>query len=209
MGYYGGPIPKPPRPKTFRPSSRSNDPLDKAALLADDAHAMAGQMYGRMPYIHHLRQVVAILYEYGYKDDETIQAGYLHDTLEDTSLTMDDLLDRGFSPAVVRAVCFCTDEEGRNRKTRKAATYKRMIKEITTYPDDPEVHRAVRVKLADRLANIRNCIANFNEGLFKMYKGEEATFAQALRYPGIADEMWAEYDRLMEEGMGSSVTILE
>lgn len=207
MGYQAGP---PPTAKP-RPHSDYDNLVGEALALvfADDAHHLAGQLYDNRPYSSHLKQVVAILTEFGYLDEETRQAGYLHDILEDTPVTMDDLLAQGFSRPVVWAVCFCTDEEGHNRKTRKEFTYARMRQAIGERPDEPEVHRGVRVKLADRLANIRYCIATKNKGLFKMYRKEEVAFGQALRHPGICDEMWVEYDRLLEGGLGSPVFILE
>jgi guanosine-3',5'-bis(diphosphate) 3'-pyrophosphohydrolase len=223
MGYNVGPPPGPRPTRRPPPGLKRGRKLNwadtsvpwkglvgevSAEKIAAHAHAEAGQDYGGRPYLHHIRQVVAVLTEFGYHDDETLQAGYLHDTIEDTELTMDKLLELGFAPATIRAVLFCTDEEGRNRKIRKARTYERMTREVRAHPEDPEVIRGVRVKLADRIANVRYCIATKDKGLFKMYQ-KDAPFAAALQHTGICDEMWAEYERLMVEGLGSSVMILE
>lgn len=41
------------------------------------------------------------------------QVGWLHDTIEDTGTTVDDLLDAGFDPAVVQAVQLLTRPAGK------------------------------------------------------------------------------------------------
>jgi (p)ppGpp synthase/HD superfamily hydrolase len=42
-----------------------------------------------------------------------LQVGWLHDTIEDTEVTADDLLDAGFDPAVVQAVQLLTRPAGK------------------------------------------------------------------------------------------------
>ena len=64
------------------------------------AIAHAGQMYGDMPYIKHLIDVVNILRDNGYDDDYVI-VGILHDVLEDTEVTF-ELLEGWFGLAIVR-----------------------------------------------------------------------------------------------------------
>jgi hypothetical protein len=45
----------------------------------------------------------------------------------------------------------------------------------------------LKVKTADRLANVRNCIITSNDGLLKMYKKEHAAFKEAVYRPGICE----------------------
>jgi hypothetical protein len=62
--------------------------------------------------------------------------------------------------------------------------------------------RCVLVKLADRLANIRECVKN-NPRLLDMYLKEQDTFKAALimtpsQTSPVLERMWAEYDQLLE-----------
>ena len=61
-----------------------DQPIKTARLVAKLAHG--DQKYGDdKPYLYHLDMVVHILAHYGFRG-EMLQAGYLHDTLEDTKL---------------------------------------------------------------------------------------------------------------------------
>jgi len=168
------------------------------------AEAHAGQLYGILPYAVHLDAVEAVLIDYGYTDAVHRDGAQTHDIVEDTDLTAKDLLDAGIPDEVVAVALFCTDEDGPNRKTRKALTYKRVHALLSLYLKDhdayPYVPTAIRVKLADRLANVRACVRQGAEGrgLLKMYRREAVAFREALYHPGMADTMWEEYDKLME-----------
>jgi (p)ppGpp synthase/HD superfamily hydrolase len=172
--------------------------METARDMAVRAHA--SQKYGDQPYEVHLDEVVAILTEYGYTDPDTINTGYLHDTLEDTDLTFTDI-GMVFGMRVAEAVTFNTDEEGTSRKARKSLTYARMRKDVDAYaamrPFPESVGIAMRVKLADRLANLRQC-RRTQSSLLSMYQKEADTFKNALFLSGHSDLMWLEYDRLLD-----------
>lgn len=179
----------------------------RARHFAEWAHG--DQKYGDQPYVAHLDDVVGILREYGRTDDDFVVAGYLHDVLEDSKIARYDDLG-AFSETVRQAMLFCTDAEGKNRKERKAATYARCHHQIMLWlehdmnpKDFPDpmawIPLAVTVKVADRLANIRNCIATGNHGLLDMYRKERQTFLNAMFVRGVCDKMWVEYDRLFRE----------
>jgi len=124
----------------------------------------------------------------------------LHDSLEDSDITVDELSAIGLGPVVVNAIVFTTDEPGHNRKTRKARTYERMARQRAQYQNDPlgnlSIKIGILVKVADRLANVTNSVAN-NPGLLKMYKKEAARFKETLFVPGLNDEMWEELESLL------------
>lgn len=65
-----------------------------AAAFADGAHRAVNQLskYTREPYINHPRRVVAILIRHGVLDEATIEAAWLHDVVEDTRVTKEDIL---------------------------------------------------------------------------------------------------------------------
>jgi (p)ppGpp synthase/HD superfamily hydrolase len=157
------------------------DPIERAREMAIMAHG--NQTYGSHPYSYHLDQVVAVARELGYSDDVII-ACYLHDTLEDTDLPREEI-DKEFGPHIARVVHAVKDEDGANRKERKAKTYLK----IAPIPD------AIAVKLCDRIANVREALKG-NEKLFKMYKKEHPGFEEALRN-GSHEEAWSILDSLL------------
>jgi len=172
----------------------------QARQIAVEAHG--DQKYGAdRPYVVHLDAVDTICTTHGYTDETTRSGAYLHDVLEDTALTTKELFGLGMSQDVVSVVLFCTDEPGPNRKTRKMLTYRRIRGLLDAQLAHGTLPRwliaAVRVKLADRLANIHACFGGDRADLFQMYKKEQAAFREALHVPGICDTMWAEYDRLL------------
>ena len=175
-------------------------PITQARIVAHAAHAAINQMYGDKPYIYHLAEVVSILNKAGFRDDTTIQVGYLHDVLEDTGVTPEVLEDTGFHPDVVRGVMFCTDEDGPNRKTRKANTYKKVRQDIDAHPDEPWLLAGLATKWADRIANLRASTKG-NPGLLKMYRKERQAFRDAYLPPRLNPQKWSalvdEYDHLV------------
>ena len=114
----------------------------RALQWARDQHG--GQQYGGRPYDTHLLAVADVLRDCGYGDDAALMsAASLHDTIEDTDATYDQVT-RLFGTRVADIVDAVSDPDGATRAEKKAAAYPR-IRAI----DD-----AVRVKLADRIANV-------------------------------------------------------
>ncbi len=79
-----------------------------AQALATTAHATQKDKAG-MPYIGHPARVAARL---AGSSDSAIATAWLHDVLEDTSVTEDDLRSRGFSADVITAVLCLTKRRG-------------------------------------------------------------------------------------------------
>ena len=63
----------------------------------------------------------------------------------------------------------------------------------------PALPIALRVKLADRLANLRHSVETKSD-LLQMYRKERDAFRAAYYVAGICDPMWAEYDQLLGSG---------
>lgn len=156
---------------------------EKAKYYAIAAHGT--QEYDGLPYVYHLEEVVSILKEFGFKKRNTFIAGYLHDVLEDCPVSFNDIKNE-FGAEVAEAVYCVTDELGRNRKERK----------LKTYPKIASNRLAVIIKLADRIANIRN-----SGSLLDMYIKEFPDFKSALYYPHYTDfriqRMWDELEKLI------------
>lgn len=141
------------------------------------------QKYANGPYVAHLDAVVTVLKEFGHFDSALLDAAYLHDVMEDTDTSLEELLD-WFLPEVVELVVTVTDQLGKNRAERHAATYPRIAR-------NP---KAVTLKLADRIANVRASVKHGTH--WKMYREEYSAFRAALKgeHHGA---MWAELDRLL------------
>lgn len=159
-----------------------NDKLEAARLFALAAHG--NQQYGAKPYIHHLEAVVEILRSCAI---ELKIIGYLHDVLEDTSVSSGQI-ESVYGRHVARCVELLTDEPGKSRAERKRKTYVKMSKAI-----GPET-QALIVKAADRLANVEACIRDNRYTMLAQYKCEHADFKRAVYRPGLCDAIWSRLD---------------
>jgi len=143
--------------------------VKEAAYLAISLHGT--QTYDKHPYYYHLEQVVDVLKEFEFTEDKYIISGYLHDVMEDTAISYNDIKNQ-FGEEIAEIVYAVTDELGRNRKERKAKTY----------PKIKANEDAIIVKLADRIANVRNSLKHKPE-MAKMYAKEFEGFKEALYTP--------------------------
>jgi len=166
-----------------------NDPRTFAA----ETHA--GQTYGAEPYTVHLEAVVEIVREADASPLAYAEAvAWLHDVLEDTAVTPAELATE-FGALVAIAVQLVTDPKGLpNRRTRKAELHRRLAN-LHPHVSVP-ARLALLVKAADRLANVRACIAA-GDGRLSMYRREHAVFRAAAHRPGLCDGIWDELDRLL------------
>merc|ERR1719247_3507427 len=98
------------------------------------------------PYINHPIGVAHLLIEGGVKDVDVILAALLHDTVEDTDTTNEELIQE-FGNRVAGIVAEVTDDKNLAKEERKRL-------QITKAPSkSPE---AKLVKLADKLYNLRD-----------------------------------------------------
>lgn len=130
----------------------------------------------------HLAAVRQVLQDFGYDGDFAL-AAWLHDTVEDTAVTVEQL-EQEFG-ARVAALVWAVTGIGANRKERNAAAYAKMA----ALPD------AVTVKLADRIANSEASARN-SPRLLAMYREELAGFTAALGEHGDA-AMWERLRRAL------------
>lgn len=140
--------------------------IDKAFMVAEKAHA--NQTYGDVfPYIYHVKEVYNIAKELGF-DEEILIASILHDVLEDSDLSYNDI-KKIFGEAITEIVYCVTDELGRNRKERKEKTL----------PKIKANWKATVVKICDRIANVSHSKEHSNR-MFEMYKKEQKLFVTEL-----------------------------
>lgn len=139
---------------------------EKAREFAIAKHGT--QKYGEHPYFYHLDKVVGVLTRFGIEHEVLICSALLHDTIEDTGTTFEEVKEV-FGEEIANAVYAVTDELGRNREERKGKTYPKIRRNL-----DARI-----VKLADRIANTEESIKT-SEKKFKMYKEEFWEFHLAL-----------------------------
>jgi (p)ppGpp synthase/HD superfamily hydrolase len=159
--------------------------IQKARAFAIDAHK--DTRYGDLPYEYHLKQVADLCSPTD--SMELMSAAWLHDVVEDTKVTLHDIREI-FGGKVAQLVDCVTDGDGDNRKERKALMYLKL----STGPV-----AARKLKLADRVANMRASIENPKRAA--MYAGE---FQEFIRVAGvdevnnnlIVQAMWLHLDYL-------------
>ncbi len=132
--------------------------LDKAIYIATKAHLNQTDKAGK-PYILHVLRVM-----FSMDTEEEMIAAVLHDTIEDSDITIDDLRKEGIPENVLEALVLLTYD--------KAINYDEYIDAIKVNP------LAKKVKIADlqdnanflRLNNFDDKICKKLEKYFKSYK---------------------------------------
>lgn len=159
--------------------------IKKAISFAHQKHG--DQKYGNQPYTYHLNQVVNLLIEFGYEDNPLIICvGWLHDVLEDTDTTMEEL-QKIFGIPIAYAVWTITSEDGTNRKSRLQSIIQKLRSS----------EAGLVVKLADRIANTEEC-KRHNAKLFKAYVVENEYLRKSFYNPKTAPHLNALWQRLLE-----------
>jgi (p)ppGpp synthase/HD superfamily hydrolase len=133
------------QPATRIDAAAERSPLVRAALAkAREAHA--GQVRngsGGMPYVEHPVAVAALLEERGF-GEEALAAALLHDVIEDSDVTLDELREN-FGDTVAGYVGALTDDESiESYRERKAEHRER----VAASPGD-----AMAIYAADKLTN--------------------------------------------------------
>ena len=123
--------------------------LDRAYVYAMLAHGSQKRASGD-PYFSHPLEVAAILTDLKL-DDATIVAALLHDTIEDTDATKDDIRDK-FGANIAELVDGLTKLKKLDLVSKQAVQAENLRKLLLAITSDV---RVLLVKLADRLHNMR------------------------------------------------------
>lgn len=124
----------------------------KAVVFAADRHRHQRRKDAQAsPYINHLIEVANVLVNEGGITDLTILcAAILHDTIEDTQTTADELTAL-FGPQVTAIVLEVTDDKALAKHVRK----QRQIEHAPHLSTEAQL-----VKLADKICNLRDMLAS-------------------------------------------------
>src|SRR5829696_3440155 len=123
--------------------------LDRAYVYSLKAHGSQLRASGD-PYFSHPVEVAGLLAQMKL-DTASIITGLLHDTVEDTVATLDDI-ERLFGPEIARLVDGVTKLsriELQSDQTKQAENFRKLVLAMS------EDIRVLLVKLADRLHNMR------------------------------------------------------
>jgi len=152
--------------------SRSQGLIDFAFMYAVEAHGTQVRKYTDEPYINHpieVAQIVASVTD----DCEMISAALLHDVIEDTPVTYEDLISAGFGRGIAMLVDELSDKsrpEDGNRAVRKGIDRDNLAKASA---------RAHTIKLADLISNSKS-IVEHDPRFAKTYMAEKKALLHVL-----------------------------
>lgn len=143
------------------------------------------------PYINHAIVVAEILARVGVTDPLTLQAAILHDTVEDTETTPEELL-RTFGEEVRDVVMEVTDDNALPKRERKERQVRRA----------PGLSRRAKlVRIADKIANVHDVLhappADWPLDWRRSYIDWTERVIEGCR--GTSPELEARYDEILAE----------
>ncbi len=131
-------------------------PLVRAAL--EQARAdHAGQVRngsGGMPYVEHPVRVAALLDEEGYGEEEVLAAALLHDVVEESETTLEELREK-FGERVAGLVGAMTDDESIDSYRERKAEHRERLAAAPA--------AAMAIYGADKLTNVSTLLAAYDE----------------------------------------------
>ena len=147
--------------------------VERALRFADRAHAGQRRIGGEK-FITHPVTVAAILTMYRYEDEDIFAAALLHDTVEDTDVTLADI-QRAFGKRIAG-----------------------IVGELTKKPDGTfglKTREAHIIKLADRIHNLLDCPPRMRRNYLK--KTEDLLAAHGENFRAYAPDLYKALLHLM------------
>ena len=128
----------------YAPMSTHMETVLKAAAFAAEKHRTQRRKDIETPFINHPIQLAYILVQADVEDPVVLAAALLHDTIEDTNTTHDEI-EVVFGHEVANIVVECSDDKRLSKLERKQAQIDHAAK-IS--------FKAKLVKLADKISNV-------------------------------------------------------
>jgi len=163
-----------------------------AALFAADKHRLQTRKDAEAsPYINHPLAVAEVLARHGVSDLVTLQAALLHDTVEDTETTGEEL-ERAFGPEIARVVLEVSDDKSLPKEERKLL----QIDHAPSLSDHAKL-----VKLGDKICNVFDVASNPPAGWGLERRREYLDWTEAVvdGCRGVNEALEAQYDRVLAE----------
>jgi len=117
-----------------------------AESFARDKHSGMIRSNGITPYFDHLQGVVNRLKNIGVSDEEVLAAAWLHDTIEDTNTTFDEIDQRFGSRIAVLVLSLSKD-----KRLPKDQREKQYVKQLKNSPLETKM-----IKLCDISSNLKD-----------------------------------------------------
>ena len=160
--------------------------LDRAIIFATNAHSGAVRKGGKLPYIVHPLEAAVIAASIT-DDTEVIAAAVLHDVVEDTEVTAEQL-ESEFGERIASLVC--SDSEDKREDRPAAETWE--IRKRETLERIPKASRDEQIIiLADKLANLRSVYNDYTEigdALWNRFNVKDKS-KHEWYYSGIAERL--------------------
>ena len=150
----------------------SSDLVRDAKVFASKAHSGQVRKYTGEPYMNHPWQVAVLVDSTRGATEEMVAAALLHDVLEDTDTTFDEVYDT-FGEIVASLVFWLTDKskpEDGNRKVRKGLDRAHLACAPA---------QAQTIKLADLIDNTSSIVER-DPNFAKVYLAEKAALLEVL-----------------------------
>jgi (p)ppGpp synthase/HD superfamily hydrolase len=127
--------------------------LEHAFNFAKEAHYNQKRKYTDIPYINHIEETAQLLWNAtnGNEPEYVYIAAILHDIVEDTKITIQDI-DNEFGSDVSNLVSELTSDKESQNKEGKQNYLTNKINNMSDY--------AFSIKLSDRLSNVSGLIHN-------------------------------------------------
>ena len=169
------------------------DLIKKARKFATRAHKGQVRKYTGEPYIVHPIAVAETVRIHG-GSDEMVAAAMLHDTIEDTNVTYDDVRKEfGITVAgLVRELTDTSSPSDGNRAVRKEIDRRRLAKASAD---------AQTIKLADLIDNTTSIVAH-DPGFAKVYLKEKEALLKVMN-KGLADLRVTAWCQVAHEVVGA------
>jgi len=150
--------------------------IDKAFDLANKGHEGQFRKDGITPYIEHPKGVVSLLRSWGIKKDQTIIVAYLHDLLEDTNISKNEILNL-FGDSVLKDVEDLTLKFDKNISPDKKIKLKQ--KKLDNLALSTNVYVRL-IKIADRIYNVWDFV-----NIDKVENAEEYFYNASFLFEGL------------------------
>ncbi|MDY6777173.1 MAG: HD domain-containing protein [Candidatus Nanohaloarchaea archaeon] len=161
--------------------------LQDALAYAVDAHENQDRKGKSLPYAAHPVGVGTTLHRYGF-GDEIVAAGFLHDTVEDTDVTLDDIEQR-FGTEIAGLV------EGASEHDKDAPWEERKRHTIQYLSDAPR--DVAVVTCADKLDNVKALRHEYRDEGDELWERFERPYEkQEWYYTSVTDRL----DELFDDG---------